>query len=144
MKKGREVFNKGSIWLVGRDSNQSFWFGNWIKGGPIRHKILGPLTREADLLEVKDLLSDLGWDWDRIPFVLLMEIKNLIPATPVSITSRGADRLVWAGSTRGGFDFKSAYNLVDNSNLLPALSTGWIWKLNTLPRIKCFYLEMYA
>ena len=50
MKRGRDVFNKGSMWLVGRDSNQSFWFGNWIKGDPIRHRILGPLTREAELL----------------------------------------------------------------------------------------------
>ncbi|KAK9988377.1 hypothetical protein SO802_028616 [Lithocarpus litseifolius] len=58
MKRGREVFNKGSMWLVGRDSNQSFWFGNWIKGGPIRHWILGPLTCETELLEVKDMLTD--------------------------------------------------------------------------------------
>ena len=132
------MFNKGSMWLVGRDSNQSFWFGNWIKGGPIRHRILGPLPHEAELLEVKDVLSVSGWNWDRIPFVLPVEIKNLIQATPVSITSRGADRLVWAGSTRGDFDVKSAYNLVDNSNLVPALSMGWIWKLNTLPRVKTF------
>ena len=83
-------------------------------------------------------MTDSGWDWDRVPFVLPVEIKSLIQATPVSITSRGADRLVWAGSTRAGFDVKSAYNLVDNSNLLPALSTGCIWKLNTLPRIKTF------
>ena len=58
MKRGRDVFNKGSMWLVGRDSNQSFWFGNWIKGDLIRHRILGPLTREAELLEVKDVLID--------------------------------------------------------------------------------------
>ena len=62
MKRGKEVFNKGSMWLVGRNNNQSFWFGNWFKGGPIRHKILGPLTREAELLEVKDVLIDMGWD----------------------------------------------------------------------------------
>ena len=138
MKRGREVFNKGSMWLVGRDSNQSFWFGNWIKGGPIRHRILGPMTREADLLEVKDVLTDSGWDWDCIPFMLPMEIKNLIQATPMLITSRGTDTLVWAGSARGGFDVKSAYNLVDHTNLLPALSMGWIWKRNTLPRIRTF------
>ena len=126
MKRGREVFNKGSMWLVGRDNNQSFWFGNWIKRGSIRHRILGPLTREAELLEVKDVLTDSGWDWGLLPFALPMDIKNLILATPVPITSRGSNRLVWAGSTKGGFDVKSAYNLAEHPNYILALCTGWI------------------
>ena len=70
MKRGREVFNKGSMWLVDKDSTQNFWFGSWIKGGPIRHLIQGPLPREADQLMVKDVLTDMGWDWSCIPFVL--------------------------------------------------------------------------
>ena len=94
------------------------------------------MTREAKLLEVKDALTDSGWDWGRIPFALPLDIKNLILATPVSITSRGIDRLVWVGSTRGGFDVKSAYKLAEHTNYMSALSTGWIWKINTLPRIK--------
>ncbi|KAL0011105.1 hypothetical protein SO802_006213 [Lithocarpus litseifolius] len=36
VKKGREVFNKGSMWTVGRESNLSFWSGNWTKKGPLR------------------------------------------------------------------------------------------------------------
>ncbi|KAF3951495.1 hypothetical protein CMV_022860 [Castanea mollissima] len=51
IKKGREVFNKGSMWLVSRDNDQSFWNGNWIKGGPMRQRIQGPLTRKDDHLE---------------------------------------------------------------------------------------------
>ena len=70
--------------------------------------------------------------------MLLVDIKNLILVTLVSITSRGADKSVWAGSTRGGFDVKSAYKLAEHTNYMPALSTGWIWKINTLPRIKTF------
>lgn len=30
IKKGREVFTKGSMWMVGRDSKLNFWYGNWI------------------------------------------------------------------------------------------------------------------
>lgn len=138
MKRGREVFNKGSIWLVGRDSNQSFWYGNWIKGGPTCQRIQDPLTREADQLEVKDVLLDLGWDWGRIPFVLPADIKELILATLVSITSRGTDRLVWTGSAKGGFEVKSVYKLAVDTNTMPFLSAGWIWKINMLPRIKTF------
>lgn len=50
------------MWLVGRDNDQSFWYENWIKGGPIRQRIQGPLTREVEQLEVKDVLLDSGWD----------------------------------------------------------------------------------
>ena len=96
------------------------------------------MIREAELLEVKDVLIDTGWDCGRIPFVLPVDIKNLILATLVSITSKGTDRLVWAGSARGGFDVKSAYKLADHTNYIHALSNQWIWKINTLPRIKTF------
>lgn len=44
----------GSMWMVGRDSNLSFWLGNWTKRGPTRKLIQGPLTQEADHCEIKD------------------------------------------------------------------------------------------
>ena len=44
IKKGRETFNKGSMWMIGRDSNLSFWLGNWTSKGPLRHLIHGPLS----------------------------------------------------------------------------------------------------
>lgn len=87
---------------------------------------------------VKDVLTDMGWDWSCIPFVLPTDVKDLILATPVPFTNRGANRLVWAGSARGGFDIKSAYMLAVDSNKIPPLPMGWIWKINTLPRIKTF------
>ena len=62
MKKGRGVFNAGSMWTVGRDSKLSFWYGNWTKKGPLRHLIQGPLNREESEWEVKDLMTDMGWD----------------------------------------------------------------------------------
>ena len=36
IKKGREVFTKGSMWMVGSDSKLNFWYGNWTKLGPLR------------------------------------------------------------------------------------------------------------
>ena len=47
VKEGKETFNKGSMWMIGRDSNLSFWLGNWTSKGPLRHLIHGPLTQEA-------------------------------------------------------------------------------------------------
>ena len=54
--------------------------------------------------------------------MLPTNVKDLILATPVPFTNRGADRLVWAGSARGGFDVKSAYMLAVESNKTPPLA----------------------
>ena len=58
IKKGREVFTKGSMWMVGRDSNLNFWQGNWTKRRPLSQLIQGPLTQEASQWEVKDIMLD--------------------------------------------------------------------------------------
>ena len=100
--------------------------------------IQDPLTREATHLKVKDAIIDSGWDWDRIPFVLPADIRDLIQAIPMSITSKGSDRLAWMGSAKGGFDVKSACSLSIDSTIMPPFFVGWIWKINTLPRIKTF------
>ena len=39
VKKGKEVFNKGSMWTVGRESNLSLWSGNWMKKETLRQQI---------------------------------------------------------------------------------------------------------
>ncbi|KAK9984067.1 hypothetical protein SO802_033592 [Lithocarpus litseifolius] len=36
MRKGQEVFNAGTKWAIGTDSNLSFWTDNWSPQGPIR------------------------------------------------------------------------------------------------------------
>lgn len=47
---------------MGRNSSLNFWFDHWTTRGPLRHFIQGPLTQEASLLEVKDILVDTVWD----------------------------------------------------------------------------------
>lgn len=138
MKKGRDTFNKGSRWLVGKDSRLSVWHGNWTNGGTLRELIQGPITQEASLLEVKDILLDMGWDWGRIPFEMSLEIKRMIQAIPVTIMSRGTDKLAWAGSPQGTFDLKSAYRIAMGLDTTIPFSASWTWKAETLPKIKTF------
>ena len=138
IKRGREVFTKGSMWIVGRDSNLSFWQGNWTKRGPIRKLIQGPLTQEAAHCEVKDVLVNTSWDWSKIPFDLSEDIRLMIQATPVSITGRGSDRLEWVDNPKGNFELKSAYNLVGGSTPSQTFTASWIWKSKTLPCIRTF------
>jgi len=62
----------------------------------------------------------------------------LIQATPIAFTCRGVDKLAWADSPKGTFELRSAYKIamgiVDDSPFL----AEWLWKANTLPRIKTF------
>ena len=138
MKKGMEVFTKGSRWAIGRDSTLNLWQSYWTEKGPIRHLIQGPLPRGAEVLEIKDFIKDTGWDWDQIPFDLPPSTKMMIQATPLSLTGRGGDKLTWARNPRGNFDLKSAYSLAMEAAPDPLFSTSWIWKAKTLPRIKTF------
>lgn len=61
MTRGMDTFNKGAMWMIGRDSSLNFWLDSWMAQGPLHHLIQGPLTREATHLKVKDVLTDAGW-----------------------------------------------------------------------------------
>ena len=63
-----ETFNKGNLMMISRDGNVSFWRGNLLSKGPLQNLIQGPLTQGATHLEVKDVLTDTGWDWSKVPF----------------------------------------------------------------------------
>ena len=68
MKKGVDTFNKGSRWLVTKNSNLNIWHNNWTNGGPLRKLIQGPISQETNALEVKDFMLDVGWDWEKLTF----------------------------------------------------------------------------
>lgn len=138
MKKGRHTFNKGSRWLVGKDNGLSVWHSNWTNGGTLRELRKGPITQEASLLEVKDIVLDMSWDWEKIPFEIPLEIKRMIQAFPMTIMGRGIDKLAWVGSPQGTFDLKSAYRIAMGFDKTIPFSASWIWKVETLPKIKTF------
>ena len=79
-----------------------------------------------------------GWDWNRIPFEFTLEIKSIIQAIPISIEDGGRDRIAWRGNASGMFDFKSAYYFVREVDDVGTIDAIWIWKLETLPKIKTF------
>ena len=60
MKKGMGTFNKGYRWLVTNNSTLNIWHNNWTNGGPLRKLIQGPISQEANLLEIKDIMLDMG------------------------------------------------------------------------------------
>ena len=71
-------------------------------------------------------------------FELPAEIKSIIQATPMSIAGGGRDRIAWIGNPRGIFDLKSAYSLTRETDTMCSINARWIWKSETLPKIKTF------
>ena len=124
--------------MVGRDSDLSLWYSNWLKKGPLRSLVQGPLSREASSMKVKEFLLDTGWNWDATSYELPEDIRLMIRATPLAFTSRGRDKLVWNGTSQGVFDLKSAYKLSMSSEESQPYSASWVWKVDTLPIIKYF------
>ena len=68
IKKDTDLFRQGSRWVIGRESNLSFWYDNWSHKGPLRHLIQGPLPFGVAEWKVKDLAAIGGWNWDMVPF----------------------------------------------------------------------------
>ena len=83
LKKGKEIFSKGSKWIAGKDSSLSLWFDKWLNKGPLRSLISGPLNKGEENLKVMDIASFLGWRWAGLSFDLpasiLLEIKATRP-----------------------------------------------------------------
>ena len=116
MKKGMGTFSKGCRWLVTKNSTLNIWHNNWTNGGPFRKLIQGPISQEANRLEIKDIMLDVGWDWEKLTFELPDEVKELICVIPISTLGGGLDKLAWSGSSNRSFDVKSAYGIAMESS----------------------------
>lgn len=71
-----------------------------------------------------------------LPSQVLMDI-NSIPCS--SRADQEEDLLFWAGAKKGDFDLKYAYSIAMGSVVEGSSFSGsWVWKIDTLPRIKTF------
>ena len=60
----------------------------------------------------------------------------MIHTTPFPLVGRGRDSFAWRSNPRGVFYLRSVYSLVNGAAQDSSFSAKWIWKANTLPRIK--------
>jgi len=138
MKRGADLFWQGSRWVIGRDSNLSFWYDNWTHKGPLRQLIQGPLPLGVSDWKVKDIVALGGWKWGLVPFVVPQDLKLEIQAIPYALVTSSVDRLMWRDSPRGDFSMKSAYRLAAGLDQISDYKGLWIWKLQSLPKIQFF------
>ena len=138
MRKAKTVFQNGTRWFPGRESNLSFWFDSWTSQGPLRQVVQGPLPLESEKMKIRDVVDESGWKWDLIPFDLPLNYRKEIQAIPFALTTRSQDRLVWVGTKHGDFDLHSAYRLAKNLGSVEPFHGKWVWYLKILPRIQFF------
>ena len=128
LRKGEEVFSKGSKWIAGKDSSLSLWFDKWLNKG-------------EENLKVMDIASFLGWRWAGLSFDLPASILLEKKATLVPFSNHSEDRLSWFSSPDGEFKLKEVYrlaSLVGNDMRNQIFRGDWVWKVQSLPKIKHF------
>ena len=146
LKKGVDIFSKGSKWLVGKNSILSLWFDKWLNIGTLRSLISGPLNKGEDNLMLKDISGFFGWNWEGLSFEFPAQIQLEIKATPLPFSNQGGDRLFWYSSPNGDFKLKEAYRLAnwdDNNKVGHTFRGEWVWKVQYLPKIKFFLWKCY-
>lgn len=137
--KGEETFRIGTKWLPGFESKMDFWYDNWSNFGPLRSIIHGPLSRESSNMKIKDVADyTSSWNWSIIQMDLPDKVIRELKATPIPLSARLEDRLVWKCSPKGAFDLRSAYILASEPMWVIPFKGSWIWKLKILPRIQVF------
>ena len=68
------MFNRGSKWVVGRDSHLSLWNDKWLDKGPLKSLILGHLNRREESSCLKEVTNFSGWHWQNLSFFLLANL----------------------------------------------------------------------
>lgn len=93
-----------------------------------------------------DIASFLGWNWEGLSFDLPASILLEIKATPVPFSNHSEDWLSWFSSPNGEFKLKEAYrlaNLAGNNTANQIFRGDWVWKVQSLPKIKHFLWQCF-
>ena len=80
------------------------------------------------------------WKWEKISFEFPRQIVDRIQAIHIQAFGENDDSLIWKLSPDGEFSMALAYLLAIFELPKPPLFTDfWIWRLDTLPKIKHFF-----
>lgn len=131
IKKGDEVFSKGTRWQAGSNSNLRFWYDHWCSLGILRDLIVSPFPLEVENLKVKDVFYDGVWHLDGLSFDISRQNACLIKSSPMRSVSSGEDAVIWIFSHNGEFDPKNAYQIASSRfathSPQPSFCGNWIW-----------------
>ena len=105
----------------------------------MRELIEGPLSQHEESLKISDIHPNGQWNLGKISFDIPKVVIDRIQAIPIQSFGEREDTLMWKFSADGEFSMDSAYRLSISDQLKPLpFSGGWVWGVDTLPKIRHF------
>ena len=95
---------------------------------------------------LKEVVNFSGWNWQACSFVFPKRLMLEMKATLVPFSAWNFDRITWSSSPRSNFEMMEAYKLARveaEGNCNDNFDGEWIWRVPTIPKIKCFLWQCY-
>ena len=92
LRKGEGIFNRGTKWVVGKESLLSVWHDKWMSTSTLRSLLTGPLNKDEDHLLIRDVVNSHGWCWEKFSFVIPKKLVMEIKAIPTPLYANNMDR----------------------------------------------------
>lgn len=126
----QHVLDNGQ-WLLGSNSQVSFWRDNFI-GRPLVDFFGSHVgTMEA---KVADYINDGHWNFPPLLQLHFPDLCEIVRCVPIGITPQSSNHLVWVPSSSGVLTAKEAYSYLRSH--LPPLAWGkLIWSKFIAPRM---------
>lgn len=140
IKKGWEICNKGTRWIVNKGNCVNFFEDRWILHEPIRSLIHGPLNVQDHNWKISFLRSNGRLNLNDLSLNLPEEQIRKITDSFIPITTNMEDNLIWVLTRDGTFTTKSAHKLIDHHDHNHSNQTyfSWVWKIQAPEKIKIF------
>lgn len=132
---GSSLLEDSRVWKVGNGHSIDLWRDNWLGIGPIVNLVQGPLNKHEEGLRVKDIIRHNTWDINALSMHLPHFLRERIKNTLIHFHVR--DKCFSMFVDKGKFSLTCAYKaLVEHRT--PQIRKDWIWKSNTLPKLRFF------
>ena len=146
--KSKELLRTGIVWKIGTGDAISFWYDNWIENKPLidilnisEDSSLDPRTKVNEFF-----LANRAWDVSKLSIILHNHpISNKIIGMDIP-HNHIEDSFCWGINSSGEFDTKSVSWIVHWKQPQETIDWhyNWIWKIDTMPKIKNFSLTILS
>ncbi|OIS98531.1 putative ribonuclease h protein, partial [Nicotiana attenuata] len=140
--KGNKICQKGNKWIIGNGENIYLWNSRWINhGNTLRDSIHGPFQRGEEDMKVKSIIQDGYFNLTKLSFELPEDITLKIHSTYIQQSQSSRDKISWNSPGYSSFSIKESYDLITHQDTQIEennLDYKWIWKSNTLNKLKYF------
>ncbi|OIT02175.1 putative ribonuclease h protein, partial [Nicotiana attenuata] len=138
IRKGSEICNINTKWLVGDGTTISLWHDKWINQlGALRDYIQGPIPVGELDLKLSWAIKNGIFDLRNLSFELPPYIVSKINYTYIKQTRPTSDSYTWDSKGHNYFSVKAAYEAISEV-IGNGKNLAWLWKINSQNKLKYF------